>query len=82
MMKGMHGLKANHNALWYSALSIYHGRFSSYNLRKTPHSSPVRARHGVSFLSENLTAVLSLSLFKCVQCRIIYDRDISRVCSI
>ena len=44
----------------YSALSIYRGRFSSYNLRKTPHSSPVMARYGVSFVSANLTEILSL----------------------
>ena len=39
----------------YSALSIYRGHFSSYNPRKTPHSSPVRARYGVSFVGANLS---------------------------
>ena len=30
----------------YIALSIYRGHFSSYNSRKTPHSSPVKAMYG------------------------------------
>ena len=35
----------------YSALAIYGGHFYMKNSRKTPHSSPVRARYGVSFVS-------------------------------
>ena len=62
--------------------SMYHGHFSSYNSRRTPHSSPVRASYGVLFVSANLTEVLSLSLLCCVHYLIIYKRDISRVYSI
>ena len=43
-----------------SQYSVYRGHLSSYNSRRTPHSSPVRARYGVSFVSANLTEVLSL----------------------
>ena len=35
---------------WYSALSIYCGHYSLTISRKTHHSSPVRARYGVSFV--------------------------------
>ena len=37
----------------YSALSIYRGHFCSFISRKTPHSSPVKARYRVSFVSAN-----------------------------
>ena len=37
----------------YSALSIYRGNFSLKNSRKTLHSSPVRARYGVSLVGAN-----------------------------
>ena len=40
----------------YSALSINRGNFSLYNSRKTS----VRAKYEVSFVSANLTEVLSL----------------------
>ena len=36
----------------YSALSIYRGHFSLKSSWKTPHSLPVRARYGVSFVIE------------------------------
>ena len=36
-----------------SALSISQGHFSSANSQKTAHSSPVRARYGLSFVSQN-----------------------------
>ena len=39
-------IQLTRNILWYSALSMYSGCFSLYNSRKTPHSSPVRARYG------------------------------------
>ena len=56
--------------------------FSAYNSRKSLHSSPVRARCGVSFVNANLTEVLSLKLLYSVHYCIIYNRDISRVHSI
>ena len=49
-----------HQTTNYSALYIYRGHFSLYNSWKTSHSSPVRARYGVSFMSANLTNVSSL----------------------
>ena len=63
----------------YSALSMYRSQVSSHNSRKIPHSSPVKAMYGVSFVSANLTEVLSLKLLCCVHYRIMYNRDISRV---
>ena len=48
------------------------------NSRETLHSSSVRARYGVSFVSENRTEVLSMYLCG-VHYRIIHNRDISRV---
>ena len=42
------------------ALNISHSHFSLYNLLKTPKSSHIRARYGVSFESTNLIEVLSL----------------------
>ena len=62
----------------YSELSICRVHFSSYNSRKTPHSSLVRAMYRVLFVSANIT-VVSLQLVCCVYYRIIYNRDISRV---
>ena len=35
----------------YNALSIYRGHISLDISRKTSHSSPVRARYGVSFVN-------------------------------
>ena len=65
----------------YSALSIYRGHLSSYNSRKTPYRSPVRARYEVSFVSANLTEVLSLQLLCCVHYSILFNRDMSSVSS-
>ena len=36
---------------WYSVLSIYRGHISLKISRKTPHSSPMRARYGVFFVN-------------------------------
>ena len=44
----------------YSALSIDRGHLSPYNSRQIPHSSPVKARYGVSFMSANI-ALCALS---------------------
>ena len=41
----------------YSALSTYHGHFSSYNSWKTLHSSPVRVGYGVFLVSANLNKI-------------------------
>ena len=46
----------------YNAILIYRDHFSLHNLRKAPHSSPVRASYGVSFVCTNLTDDLSLQL--------------------
>ena len=43
--------------IWH-AFSIYRGHLCMYDSRKTTHSSPIRARNGASFVSQNLTAVL------------------------
>ena len=64
---------------YYSALSICRSHFSSYNSWKTPHIVSVRARYGVSFVSENLTKVLPLWLLWCLHYRIIYNHNISRI---
>ena len=57
----------------YSAHSIYHSRFSSENSQKTPHSSPLSATYGVSFLSERPDWSYDYSY------GVICDRDIPRV---
>ena len=54
---------------WHLVRSRYRSHFSPYTFRQTPHSSPVRARYGVSFVSANLTEVLSLNC--CAVCTII-----------
>ena len=43
----------------YSAVPLYNGQFSSKSSQKTPHSSQVRARYGVSF--ENKTSDASFA---------------------
>ena len=50
----------NARVIRHYALSIYCDHVSLYNSRKTPHRSPVRARYRVSFVSANMTSVLSL----------------------
>ena len=55
-------------------LSIYRNHFVVYNSRKITHSSPVRARYGVSFVSANLTEVSYITA--------IYRESILTVCLI
>ena len=38
----------------YSAVPLYHGRFSLKYSQQTPHSSPVRASYEVSFVSSSI----------------------------
>ena len=45
-----------HGIYWYSVLLVFHGRFSSYNSRKTP----VKARYGVTLAGADLTEGKSL----------------------
>ena len=52
--------------------------FSCITLEKHPHLAH-KGEYGVSFVSVNLTKVLSLELLCCLNYRIIYNRDISRV---
>ena len=46
--------------VWNSTLPIYLFHQSSYNSRKTPHISPVRATYGVLFVRANLAQVLNV----------------------
>ena len=43
--------EGTHWSLRYSAVPLYRGQFSHKYSQKTPHSSPVRARYGVSFMN-------------------------------
>ena len=64
----------------YSELSIYRDDFSLNNSRKTPHSWPVRARYGVSFVRAKFDRSFANVIFGlCALYHIVYDRDISRV---
>ena len=54
---------------WYIVLPIYRGHYIVYISWKTPHSSPVRARHAVSFVSANLTEVFFCNY--CALCTIV-----------
>ena len=42
----------------YGALSIYRGHLSSYNPRKTPHSSHLRESYGVSKSDQSFIIVI------------------------
>ena len=64
---------------WFKALSISRGVVSSKNPEKRPHSSPVKTRYGVFLWVHCLYKLLTFFPSYCVQHRIIFDRDISRV---
>ena len=64
-----------------SALSIYCGHFSLNNLGKTPHSSPVRVRYGVFFMSAKLDWSFTTNCLAVCRC-VVYDRNIYKVYSI
>ena len=66
--------------VWYSALPIYRGWFSSYNPRKTPIARPL-GRGMVVFREFLVWPKCYLYLLSSVQYRVILHRDISRVYS-
>ena len=65
----------------YGTLSITRGIFSLKNSKKAHHSSPVRARYGRLLRGHSLDKFLTFFFSYCVQCRVIFDREISRVYS-
>ena len=51
----------------YNALSIYRGPISLQISRKTPHSSPVRARYGMSFVNaKSVRCLIIVTIVLCV----------------
>ena len=61
----------------YNAVPWSRSQFSPKSSQKTPHSSPARARYGVSFWGIQILIYTSLqSLQWCMQCHVILDRVI------
>ena len=55
-------LTANQKTYMYSTVPLQHGQFSKKKSQKTPHSSPVRAGYGVSFVDPGSDYILDQSL--------------------